>query len=456
MKVRNNIIAVFLLLAVIISSLVACDTTGTGDGGNGDNGGQSGNANHVDYVAQTKLDMDSAETAKFEVSGLKYHIDGDTTHFSVPTSFDKTGVVKARYLAVNTPESTGQIEEWGKAASRFTEQKLLAAESIIIESDNASWNFDGNGRYLVWVWYRTGETEEYRNLNIELLQNGLGRGSSASEGRYGTAAVSAIAQANLEKLHIFSSDKDPEFPYDEAKEVTLKELRTNIESYTGANSKVVFEGIVTHNSDWTVFVESYDPETDMYYGIQVFYGYDTKLHSVLAQGNEVRITGAVNNFYGTYQVTDLKFKPMRPNDPANTKLLSSGNTPAYTETSAETFNSTGIEMDVSDDQKKTFDYRDLAMSTSISMKNLVVTDIWTTTKEESEDKGAMTLTCQVGDETISVRTAVLKDESGNLITEEYFEGTTISVSGIVQLYVDDSGNETYQIKVFSLNDIVKQ
>ena len=113
-------------------------------------------------------------------------------------------------------------------------------------------------------------------------------------------------------------------------------------------------------------------------------------------------------------------------------------------------------MDVSDDQKKTFDYRDLAMSTSISMKNLVVTDIWTTTKEESEDKGAMTLTCQVGDETISVRTAVLKDESGNLITEEYFEGTTISVSGIVQLYVDDSGNETYQIKVFSLNDIVKQ
>ena len=61
----------------------------------------------VDYVAQTKLDM-SSSTLKQEVT-VKNYIDGDTTHFNVPTSISEDGVLKARYLCVNTPESTGKI-----------------------------------------------------------------------------------------------------------------------------------------------------------------------------------------------------------------------------------------------------------------------------------------------------------------------------------------------------------
>ena len=80
---------------------------------------------HVDYVMETKLDMNS-NTIKQEVQWGKFsHVDGDTSHFEVPREFDATGKVKARYLAVNTPESTGQIQEWGKAASRFTEEKRI-------------------------------------------------------------------------------------------------------------------------------------------------------------------------------------------------------------------------------------------------------------------------------------------------------------------------------------------
>ena len=38
----------------------------------------------------------------------------------------------------------------------------------------AFWDPDSTGdRYLCWVWYRTSEDAEYRNLNIEILQNGL-------------------------------------------------------------------------------------------------------------------------------------------------------------------------------------------------------------------------------------------------------------------------------------------
>ena len=82
----------------------------------------------IDYAAQLQLNM-ASETQKTEVT-VKTFIDGDTTHFNVPVSVSETGVLKARYLAVNTPEVTGKIEEYGKAASRFTREKLSAVRPL--------------------------------------------------------------------------------------------------------------------------------------------------------------------------------------------------------------------------------------------------------------------------------------------------------------------------------------
>ena len=120
------------------------------------------------------------------------------------------GVFKARYLAINTPESTGQIEEWGKAASAFTRQKLSEATSIVIESEDGKWNADSTGgRYLVWVWYKTDKDTEYRNLNLEILQNGLAIASNSSQNKYGMWCMNAIKQAKAHKLYVYSKEKDP-------------------------------------------------------------------------------------------------------------------------------------------------------------------------------------------------------------------------------------------------------
>lgn len=401
---------------------------------------------HVDYVAQVKLDMNS-DTLKQEVQwGTHSHIDGDTSHFEVPKTFDASGTVKARYLAVNTPESTGQIQPWGKAASRFTKEKLSTAHSIIIESDDNSWNFDGNGRYLVWIWYQPTEGAEYRCLNIELLQNGLGAGSGASEGRYGTNAVAAINQATQEKLYIFSDEKDPEHPYGEILSVTLKELRTHAAEYVEKPTMVAVEGTISYNSDWTAYIESYDVETDSYYGMQIFYGYNSQLIGALEQGAYVRVVGKVGEFYGTYQISSLTYDRMHPENPANTTKLSTGNSVAFTEVDPAVF--IGDKTIMVDDEEKTFDYAEMAVSTSISMKNLQVVDIYTTTNPNASDIGAMTLTCMADGARITVRTAVLKDADGNLITEDAFAGKTIDVKGIV-----DSYNGTYQIRAMSVNDI---
>ena len=98
---------------------------------------------------------------------------------------------------------------------------------------------------------------------------------------------------------------------------------------------------------------------------------------------------------------------------------------------------------------ETFDYAYLAQGTSIAMENLEVVGVYTTSNEDSASKGAMTLTCRVGDQYVSVRTVVLRDADGNVITADAYEGKTIDVKGIVDYFSGD-----YQIKVFSASDII--
>lgn len=440
MKRFVRVLSLCLIGALLLGASVGC---GAKDGAEGES-----KTGHVDYAASIKLDM-SSDTVKQEVT-VKSFVDGDTTHFYVPESVSAGGVLKARYLAVNTPESTGKIEEWGKTAAGFTREKLENAAAILVESDDANWNLDSTGgRYLVWVWYKPDAASEYRNLNVELLQEGLAIASNSANNRYGETCMAAIAQGKTEKLHIHSGQKDPNFPYGQAQELTLKELRTNIGDYEG--TKVAFEGVITKNDSNTVYVEEYDAETDMYYGMTVYYGYalnGTGLQ-ILSAGNRVRIVGTVQ-FYetgGTYQVSGLEYSPMRPDDPANIKKLGEGYAPAYVPVTADRFIGGTVELTVNE-APKSFRFAELALNTSVSMSGLLVKSVYTTDNEESSSNGAMTLTCELDGKTISVRTIVLRNAAGEMITANMFENKTIDVKGLVDLF-----DGTYQIKVFSIDDI---
>ena len=228
--------------------------------------------------------------------------------------------------------------------------------------------------------------------------------------------------------------------------MTLKELRTNPESYNGA--KVAFNGVITRNYNNSVYVEALDPETGMYNGISVYYGYALPgaALDILSVGNEVRIVGLMQ-FYeagGTWQISGLTHNLMKPQDPGNCQKLSEGNKPAYVLTDAETFVSGKVTLENGEER----DYAQMALGSSLAMQGLTVESIYTTEDEESSSKGAMTLTCKVGDTTVLVRTIVLKDANGEIITADEYQGKTIDVKGIVDFF-----NGTYQIKVFSANDI---
>ena len=451
MKITKRFLSLFVMVCLAVSCFGGCqpapDTTAA------PTPTEPTLPKFVDFVEQLKLDMDSS-TAKMEVT-VKLFVDGDTTHFNVPREVSADGILKARYIAVNTPESTGQIEEWGKKASNFTREKLSGAESIIIESNNDKWERDSSGgRHMAWVWYKPQGTSEYRNLNLELVQNGLSVASGSTTDRYGDLTMRAYTQAKQYKLNVFSGEKDPDYYYGGVIQVDLKTLRTNTALYEGKD--VVFDGVIVRNSNNTVYVETYDEETDMYYGMNVYCGYTSgEIDNVLKVGNEVRFVGNVQYWEGggTWQVTDIHYSVFDPDDPENIKLLGTGHTAANRLTTAEQFLDGKVTVNVlkelgSEEMvEKTFDYAALAMSTSIRMENLYVKDVYVTNNGGDND-GAMTMTCEVDGRKVVIRTTVLRNSNKELYTPEDFLNKTVNVIGIVDYF---SGE--YQIKVFSAKNI---
>ena len=435
------------VLKIVALLLVFCLLAGCTPSSPSDNPGGDAQVQEVDYASSIKLNRGSG-TKQEEVS-VKLFIDGDTVHFN--SQQIEGGVLKARFLAVNTPESTGKIEEYGKTAAAFTKEKLSGAESIIIESDSEKWDADSTGgRYLVWIWYKPKGASDYRNLNIELLQEGLAIASSSANNRYGTTCTAALNQAKALKKNVFSGQKDPNFFYGAATEIDLKELRTNVASYNGA--KVAVTGVITMHYNNGFYIEAQDPETGLYYGMYAYYGFNFGGMHLVKVGSEVRIAGNVSEFQGSWQISGMTYSDFIP-QADDVRKLSDGNEPAFVLTDPKTFAEGKVDVEMTDPETeevttKTFDYAELAMGTSIEMKDLYVKRVYTTQSDNANSDGAMTLTCEANGVTIDVRTIVLTDDNGNVITADAFQGKTIDVKGIVDCFDGD-----YQIKVMDDNYI---
>ena len=449
---KKKILSFFLLIGVLFSAIgaSACGET--------IKPAEDDNFTPIDYAASVTLDMDSTATIK-QVATVKTFIDGDTTHFNVPkeVSVDNTGVLKARYLAINTPESTGKIEKWGKKASNFTKEKLQNATSIVLETDENKWELDSTGgRHLVWVWYKTAEMSDYRNLNIEILQEGLAIASNSEGNRYGETCGKAISQAMKQKIHVYSSEKDPDFYYGDAQPITLKELRLNVEDYL--NQKIAFEGTLSYLYDGGAYFENFDSETGVWFGMYVYYGFSVNpfLQELFLPGNTFRIVGSVSEFNGTYQVSGIEYDMRNPDAPNSCKLLQEGGTVANAETTIDTFYSkvsVSVENEEGEIVTTEYDYNELAVCSSISMKGLQVVSTKSSLDGYGEPTGEITITCKYGNQQIDIRTTVLKDANGNVITASQYTGKTIDVSGVIDYFKWEENPGIYQIKVFNFNNI---
>ena len=405
-----------------------------------------------DYASKLKLDLNSGRNT-CEAS-VKLHIDGDTVHFNVPNGVGIDGVLKARFLGVDTPESTGKVQPWGKTASNFTKEKLAQeGVSIVLESNTAKWEADSTGeRFLVYVWYKTPDMADYRCLNLELMQEGLAYQKGSNELVHKDAFINAFNQAYEGKYKVYSEELDPNFYYGKYVETTIKGLKTYPEEYS--NILVRFEGIVSKINNNAAYVVDLDEETGVTYGVQVYYGFDAAVESNCMQvGNRLSVCGKYMYYEAgdIYQVSGLEYYMMKPTHEEGTWVLEKN-----VEVNPILVDGDDMTSTAPSDLYEGLSKLEAMLHSYVECKDLYVQEAYTTKK--GNNKGAMTLTCKAPNgKTIKVRTGVIYKDKENLLVEDDVVGKTIDVVGIVDKYVleetDTVSPNDYQIKVFGLGDI---
>lgn len=191
---------------------------------------------------------------------LTQSVDGDTAHFRDI----KTGeTFTSRFLMINTPESTGKIDPWGKKASEFTSAKLKNAVEIVLESENhekpAEKDTTGK-RYLAFVWYRPAEGADFRLLNLEIVEECYSRftGSKEDSAKYGNLFTKVNDRCSELGFRVYG-EKDPDFDYSyEITPLTIAYLREHFDEYTNGSKIEVTVRVVRINGN-NIYVEDKDP-----------------------------------------------------------------------------------------------------------------------------------------------------------------------------------------------------
>lgn len=420
-KVRNIIF--ILCLTLFLSLFVSCNDKEN----NNNNNNTEQPTEVVDYVGQLKLDKTvTASDSFFESEGvglatLVRNVDGDTAVFKTSNQ-----EFTARFLGVDTPESTGQVEKWGKTASLFTANKLNNAVSIVVQSDGGAAQKDTTGsRYLTFVWYKATADSDYRLLNLELVQEGLSFGKTSTITKYKNNFVSAHNQAMAQKLRLWGNEADENYFAGSALQVSVKYILENKTELLSQNAKVRFEATVVRIDGLYVYVQDYDGETDKVYSILMYLGYNFTSNK-LQPGYRLSICGNIQEYGGYVQISGLTDLPVAHED--NLKFIEKANVKETNVSVSDVLNAS-----------------ELDMRKFVSLENIKVTSVYTTASGDS--KGAMTITGKVGEETITIRTSVLRKDY-EAVTEDYFKNKTISVKGLIEEY-----NETKQIKVVSIDDV---
>ncbi len=384
----------------------------------------------VDYVAKTKLDQEVTESSSFfGADGIAYAtvvrcVDGDTADFL-------TGGVefRARFLGVDTPESTGDVEVWGKTASLFTASKLNNAYKVVVQTNGGPAQKDTTGsRYLTYVWYQPTEGADFRLINLELVQEGLSYGKSSTASRYADVLTLAQVQAVRNKLRIFGDDIDENFYYGDALKTTIKEIYENIDELVEKHVKVKFDCVVARTNGQDVYVQEYDAETDDVYSIMLYTGFNLNTNK-LNEGYNVSVCGVISLYNDVPQISGMV--DIRGNSDS-LKVYSVDNEIIVTPITPAELN-----------EELTYS----SLRKLVKLDNIVVESVYTTNNGGSSD-GAMTITGKVNGQTVTVRTDVLYDANKDLVTASYVENKTINVIGLLEEY-----NNKTQIKVINVNDI---
>lgn len=279
------------------------------------------NTEYYDAITKTMKLTKSYEGKEFIADGigqatLAQHTDGDTSRFNL---FGGSSVT-VRYYSVDTPESTGDVEKWGAAASAFVKDKLTNATEIVLEATATPAEKETYGRYLGYVWYKGEGDADFKCLNLELVENGFSdnKGMNTSDYPYYDYFKKANDFARSIKLRLYSELDDPLYSTDPVP-MTIKEFSENNEAFYNEElqlgSKVEFYGYLTDLSisasgTYTFVAEEYDPQTGETYQLNVYAGYVSSAASSMQIGHMYHFVGTVQKYNGKFQISGITYSSL--------------------------------------------------------------------------------------------------------------------------------------------------
>ena len=289
----------------------------------------------IELVRTNYLVGNGDENIKVDEYFMNY-VDGDTTHVET-LKYGYT--VKIRYLGIDTPESSSDLEEWGKTAALYNESKLKDATYIILQSqgrakgdlENYASTVDGNGRNLAYVWYTDKENpvlEDFKCLNLEMVYQGLSQGIG-DKNEMGEEYYYAFDKANLSAQvnarHEYSNQRDENYCYAKPQDLTIEEI---YDSETGGplSSPYADEQTLYRVSGWVTrkvenaffFQNDYDYYDDVdtgagitqegqlpenAFGMYVF----TYRSTPISVGDYVTVIGVLTSYGGNYQMSGISY-----------------------------------------------------------------------------------------------------------------------------------------------------
>ncbi|MBO4541490.1 MAG: thermonuclease family protein, partial [Bacilli bacterium] len=303
--------------------------------------------NLVDYVSTggLTLNLDYAGhdfwTEGIGKVTLKTAIDGDTAHFYPVVTTTSNAAIKSRFWGIDTPESTGRIQQWGKGASSYTKSILKEANekgTLVVSTAQDTYAApipDSTGsRYVSLIWYSLDKKDcpytELKLLNLAIVQNGYSWVKNVSDMPvYQSVFYAAEAQARNIGIHLWSKLDDPAYPEEGVYTVcSLLDLKREIQAgladstYQSPynNTRIVTTGTVAGYADGTLYLQDYfsaddgydvDPNSLIdgleYAGINCFCGMSAVPSKYTTIGTYLKIYGVVEDTenFG-FQVTGLE------------------------------------------------------------------------------------------------------------------------------------------------------
>jgi len=447
-------------------------------------------AEWVDYAhdGTVVLNLDyegkSFATDGIEKVTLRTCIDGDTAHFdpTVSTKIGDLSYIKARFYGIDTPESTGKVQPYGRGASKYTKSILKEADengTIVVstpQDDYGAPTPDSTGsRYVSLVWVNTEKKdaprEELYLLNLMIVQDGWSWVKNVSDvPEYVDTFYAAETQAKNHKLNLFSGEDDPDFNYGDYVDVSLLDLRREIEAsmadsehvnaYDNANVRVV--GAVAgysnnilylqdfcyeYNEDGSEKVDENGDPIGAYAGINIFVGMSSIPSKFTEINTYISVCGVASDSenFG-FQISGANFPRVSYSDnDAQVLLKAAENTEEH---SLYTFNYTADELDkVAKNESHEYECLNCAVN---------ITDTLTVTGGYTSDDGEMTL--YVGHEFNIYLTFPLKPDPNDTAvlwrSHEKFVGHTITIKGVFGFHKNTSGVYKFQLLPSDSTDLI--